>query len=47
MLRGSGIGWDLRKAQPYDSSKNIDFNISVGTNGYCYDRYLVRIGEMK
>ena len=47
MLRGSGIAWDLRKAQPYDSYDKINFNVPVGTNGDCYDRYLVRVGEMR
>jgi NADH dehydrogenase (ubiquinone) Fe-S protein 2 len=47
MLRGSGVAWDLRKAQPYDNYDKIDFNVPVGTNGDCYDRYLVRIGEMR
>jgi NADH dehydrogenase (ubiquinone) Fe-S protein 2 len=47
MLRGSGIPWDLRKAQAYDSYNTIDFNVPVGTNGDCYDRYLIRINEMR
>jgi NADH dehydrogenase I D subunit len=47
MLRGSGINWDLRKSQPYEVYDQIDFDIPVGTNGDCYDRYLVRIIEMK
>ena len=47
MLRGSGIPWDLRKTQPYEVYDLLDFNIPVGTNGDCYDRYLIRIQEMR
>ncbi len=47
MLRGSGIPWDLRKAQPYDCYNHFDFKIPVGKNGDCYDRYLCRIEEMR
>jgi NADH-quinone oxidoreductase subunit D len=47
MLRGSGIAWDLRKAQPYDAYDRIDFDVPVGTNGDTYDRYLVRVEEMR
>lgn len=47
MLRGSGIPWDLRKTQPYDIYDQIEFNVPVGTNGDCYDRYLIRIEEMR
>jgi NADH dehydrogenase (ubiquinone) Fe-S protein 2 len=47
MLRGSGISWDLRKTQPYDVYDSMDFDIPVGTNGDCFDRYLIRIEEMR
>jgi NADH-quinone oxidoreductase subunit D len=47
MLRGSGIEWDLRKKQPYEVYDQLDFDIPVGTNGDCYDRYLVRVHEMR
>jgi NADH dehydrogenase (ubiquinone) Fe-S protein 2 len=47
MLRGSGIKWDLRKTQPYDKYKDFNFSIPVGINGDCYDRYLIRILEMR
>jgi NADH-quinone oxidoreductase subunit D len=47
MLRGSGIEWDLRKKQSYDVYDKMDFDIPVGVNGDCYDRYLVRIEELR
>jgi NADH-quinone oxidoreductase subunit D len=47
MLRGSGIAWDLRKKQPYEVYDKLDFDIPVGVNGDCYDRYLVRIEEFR
>ena len=47
MLRGSGVSWDLRKTQPYDVYSSIDFDVPVGTNGDCFDRYLIRIEEMR
>lgn len=47
LLRGSGIKWDLRKTQPYEIYNKIPFNICVGKNGDCYDRYIVRINEMR
>ena len=47
MLRGSGIKWDLRKSQPYEVYDKLNFDVPAGTNGDCYDRYLIRIFEMK
>jgi NADH-quinone oxidoreductase subunit D len=47
MLRGSGIAWDLRRKQPYEVYDKLDFDIPVGVNGDCYDRYLVRIEEFR
>jgi len=47
MLRGSGIYWDLRKSQPYEIYDQLRFDIPVGSNGDCYDRYLIRVFEMK
>ena len=47
MLRGSGIKWDLRKSQPYDAYADMDFEIPIGTKGDIYDRYLVRMEEMR
>ncbi len=46
-LRASGFAWDLRKAEPYDSYDEIDFDIPIGKHGDCYDRYIVRIAEMR
>jgi NADH dehydrogenase I D subunit len=47
MLRGSGLEWDLRKSQPYEVYDELDFDILAGTTGDCYDRYLIRLFEMK
>ena len=47
MLRGSGVAWDLRKSQPYECYDELDFQIPIGKNGDCYDRYLIRMEEMR
>jgi len=47
MLRGSGVAWDLRRSQPYECYDELDFQIPVGKNGDCYDRYLIRMEEMR
>ena len=47
MLRGSGIEWDLRKKQPYEVYDQVDFDIPVGVNGDCYDRYIIRVEELR
>jgi len=47
MLRGSGLPWDLRKTQPYENYSELNFSIPVGNNGDCFDRYLIRIEEMR
>nr|YP_008519352.1 NADH dehydrogenase subunit 7 [Nannochloropsis granulata]AGI48931.1 NADH dehydrogenase subunit 7 [Nannochloropsis granulata] len=47
MLRGSGIPWDLRKSQPYEIYSKLDFEVPVGNNGDCFDRYLIRVEEMR
>ena len=47
MLRGSGIPWDLRKTQPYEVYDKLEFDVPVGTNGDCFDRYLLRVEEMR
>ena len=47
MLRGSGVAWDLRKKQPYEVYDRLDFDIPIGRNGDCYDRYLVRVQELR
>ena len=47
MLRGSGVLWDLRKSQPYEIYNLLDFNVPIGTNGDCYDRYKIRLFEIK
>ena len=47
MLRGSGVPWDLRRSQPYETYSDYKFSIPIGKNGDCYDRYLLRIQEMR
>jgi len=47
MVRGSGAAWDLRRSQPYECYSEIDFDIPIGKNGDCYDRYLIRMQEMR
>ncbi len=47
MIRSAGAAWDLRKAQPYDAYAEMDFDIAIGSNGDCYDRYLIRMEEMR
>lgn len=47
MLRASGVPWDLRRSQPYDAYDKVDFSVPTGSHGDCYDRYLVRIEEMR
>ena len=47
MVRGSGLPWDLRKAQPYEIYNKLSFSVPVGNNGDCYDRYLIRVEEMR
>ena len=47
MVRGSGAAWDLRKAQPYECYEEMDFDIPIGKNGDCYDRYVIRMEEMR
>jgi NADH-quinone oxidoreductase subunit D len=47
MIRGSGIPWDLRKSQPYDVYERMDFEVPVGTSGDCYDRFMVRVEEVR
>ena len=47
VLRGSGVAWDLRKSQPYDVYDRMDFDVPVGTSGDCYDRFMVRVEEVR
>ncbi len=47
MLRGSGVAWDLRRAQPYECYSDLEFQVPIGKNGDCYDRYLCRVEEMR
>ena len=47
MVRGSGLAWDLRKSEPYEIYNELDFDVPIGHNGDCYDRYLIRMEEMR
>jgi NADH dehydrogenase (ubiquinone) Fe-S protein 2 len=47
MLRGSGVAWDIRKTEPYDIYDRMNFSVPVGTRGDCYDRYMIRVEEMR
>jgi NADH dehydrogenase (ubiquinone) Fe-S protein 2 len=47
MIRGSGLPWDLRKTQPYEIYSDLNFSVPVGTNGDCFDRYIIRVEEMR
>jgi NADH-quinone oxidoreductase subunit D len=47
MIRGSGIPWDIRKSQPYEVYDRMDFDVPVGTRGDCYDRFMVRVEEVR
>ena len=47
MIRGSGLPWDLRKTQPYEIYQDLSFRVPVGTNGDCFDRYVIRVEEMR
>ncbi|MBM5782008.1 MAG: NADH-quinone oxidoreductase subunit D [Pelagibacterales bacterium] len=47
MIRGSGVAWDLRKSQPYEIYSELDFDVPIGKNGDSYDRYLIRVAEMR
>ena len=47
MLRGSGIKWDLRKNMPYEVYDKLDFDVPIGKNGDCFDRYMIRVEEMR
>jgi NADH-quinone oxidoreductase subunit D len=47
MVRGSGAAWDLRKSQPYECYDEMEFDVPIGKNGDCYDRYLIRMEEMR
>jgi NADH dehydrogenase (ubiquinone) Fe-S protein 2 len=47
MVRGSGIKWDIRKTQPYDAYDKVEFDVPIGVNGDCFDRYLCRMEEMR